>query len=206
MKISELKNQAIESLNGKWSNAAIITLIYMLIAGSFSVTSHFSEHYNENYSLAITIPSLLILIPLAWGFCVYFLRIARKENPTFSNLFDGFKDYVRVLLTGLLSSLYIFLWCLLLIIPGIIKTYSYALTYYILKDEPELRYNSAIERSMKMMDGHKMELFLLDLSFIGWYLLCIPTLGLAFFLVYPYHYTTRAHFYEALKQAEQTAE
>ena len=206
MKISELKNQAIESLRGKWDKAAIITLIYMLIAGCFSATSHFSGMINENYSLGITFPSLLILIPLGWGYSVYFLRVARKEELAYSNLFDGFKDYVRILLTGLLYSLYIFLWFLLLIIPGIIKCYSYAMTYYILKDEPELRYNGAIERSMKMMDGHKMELFLLDLSFIGWYLLCIPTLGLAIFLVYPYHFTARAHFYETLKQAEQTAE
>ncbi len=192
MNTSTFKNRAIDSLRGKWDKAVIATLIYFLIAGGVSGTSSFT----------FGIPAILISIPFAWGFYIYLLRIARKETPDVSSLFDGFKDYGRILLTGLLITLYQLLWMLLLIIPGIIKAYSYAMTYYILKDEPELRYNGAIERSMKMMNGHKMDLFLLDLSFIGWYLLCILTLGLGLLLVIPYHYTARAHFYEELKQNE----
>lgn len=201
MNTSTFKDRAIASLKGKWDKAAIATLIYLLIVGCFSATGQIKDA-DSNLSLALTIPCLLITIPLAWGFYIYLLRIARKETPDVSSLFDGFKDYGRIFLTGLLVGLYTFLWTLLFIIPGIIKGYSYAMTNYILKDEPELRYNGAIEKSMKMMNGHKMSLFLLDLSFIGWYLLCILTLGLGLFLVYPYHYTARAHFYEELKQNE----
>ena len=70
---------------------------------------------------------------------------------------------------------------------------------YILKDDPTLKNNAAIEKSMKMMEGHKMQLFLLDLSFLGWVLLSCLTLGLGFLLLIPYIQTTRAHFYEDLK-------
>ncbi|MBQ9641322.1 MAG: DUF975 family protein [Bacteroidaceae bacterium] len=196
MSTTTFKNQALESLKGKWGNAVIAALIYFFIAGCISGTSSFT----------FGIPTILISIPMGWGFSIYFLRIARKEDVDVSSLFDGFKDYGRILLTGMLMALYGLLWTLLLIIPGIIKSYSYAQTYFILKDNPELRYNGAIERSMKMMDGHKMDLFLLDLSFIGWYLLCVLTLGLGLLLVIPYHYTAKAHFYEMLKQAEPAAE
>ena len=95
----------------------------------------------------------------------------------FARLFDGFKDYGRILGTMLLTTVYTFLWTLLLVIPGIMKSYSYAMTLFILKDYPELQYNAAIEKSMAMMSGHKMKMFLLDLSFIGWAILCLFYFG-----------------------------
>ena len=88
----------------------------------------------------------------------------------------------------------------MLLIPGIIKYYSYGLTDYILKDEPELCNNAAIERSMAMMEGNKMKLFLLDLSFIGWAILCLFTFGLGFFVLQPFMQVARAAFYEDLKK------
>ena len=100
----------------------------------------------------------------------------------------------------LLKMVYTMLWMLLLIVPGIIKSYSYAMTEYILKDDLEITENAAIEKSMQMMEGHKMELFLLDLSFIGWALLSILSCGIGFFFLEPYMITARAHFYEDLKQ------
>jgi uncharacterized membrane protein len=109
----------------------------------------------------------------------------------------------------LLKAIYLILWTLLLIIPGIIKSYSYAMTEFILKDNPEMKNNAAIEKSMAMMQGKKMKLFLLDLSFIGWIILAILTLGLGFVLLVPYMYTARAAFYEDLKaelEAGQTEE
>lgn len=87
----------------------------------------------------------------------------------------------------------------LLIIPGIVKSYSYALTPYILKDHPELKFNAAIEESMRMMNGYKMKLFLLDLSFIGWALLTILTFGIGVLFLEPYVSASRAAFYEDLK-------
>ena len=91
------------------------------------------------------------------------------------------------------------LWSLLLVIPGIIKSYSYAMTSFILKDEPEMKNNAAIEKSMAMMEGNKMKLFMLDLSFIGWAILCIFTLGIGLLFLQPYVAISRAAFYEDLK-------
>ena len=99
----------------------------------------------------------------------------------------------------LLQDVYTILWSLLLVIPGIIKSYSYAMTSFILKDEPEMKNNAAIEKSMAMMEGNKMKLFMLDLSFIGWAILCIFTLGIGLLFLQPYVAISRAAFYEDLK-------
>jgi hypothetical protein len=99
----------------------------------------------------------------------------------------------------LLQTVYTVLWSLLLVIPGIIKSYSYAMTSFILKDEPEMKNNAAIEKSMAMMEGNKMKLFMLDLSFIGWAILCIFTFGIGFLFLQPYVAISRAAFYEDLK-------
>ena len=105
----------------------------------------------------------------------------------------------RIFVTMLLQAVYTILWSLLLVIPGIIKSYSYAMTSFILKDEPEMKNNAAIEKSMAMMEGNKMKLFMLDLSFIGWAILCIFTLGIGLLFLQPYVAISRAAFYEDLK-------
>lgn len=139
-------------------------------------------------------------MPLAYGLYCFFLGISRDEPVTNGNLFDGFKDFKRIFLTTLLQNIYTLLWTLLLIVPGIIKSYSYAMTPYVLKDNPELSNNAAIEESMRMMEGKKMKLFLLDLSFIGWAILSVLTLCIGFLFLIPYIYTARAHFYEDAKK------
>ena len=118
------------------------------------------------------------------------------------------KQYLRITLTLLLQGIYTFLWTLLLVIPGIIKHYSYSMTSYVLHDNPELKYDDAIDRSIKLMKGHKMKLFLLDLSFIGWILLGIITCGIGMLWVYPYWLTSHAAFYNDLleEEAAKTAE
>jgi uncharacterized membrane protein len=94
--------------------------------------------------------------------------------------------------------LYVVLWSLLLVIPGIIKSYSYALVPYLLKDNKKLEYNDVITKSRKLMDGHKFDLFVLDLSFLGWAILACLTFGIGFLWFVPYLQTTRAAFYEDL--------
>ena len=126
--------------------------------------------------------------------------VIRGIKLDFARLFDGFKDYGRILGTMLLTTVYTFLWTLLLVIPGIMKSYSYAMTLFILKDYPELQYDAAIEKSMAMMSGHKMKMFLLDLSFIGWAILCCFTLGIGFLFLAPYVEASHAAFYEDLKK------
>ena len=89
---------------------------------------------------------------------------------------------------------------LLFIIPGIIKSFSYAMTYFIINDHPEYSINQAITESRRMMDGHKMEYFILCLSFIGWFILSCITLGIGFLWLIPYFYTTSAAFYEEIAE------
>ena len=190
------KDRAIASLEGKWGDAAIVTLIYMLITSGVGLAMNFTIFRNASFLWT------LATIQLAWGFIIIFLNVARgQEKIVLDQLFDGYRgNWSRILVTMLLKMVYTMLWMLLLIVPGIIKSYSYAMTEYILKDDPEITENAAIEKSMQMMEGHKMKLFLLDLSFIGWALLSILSCGIGFFFLEPYMCTARAHFYEDLKQ------
>ena len=118
-------------------------------------------------------------------------------------MFDGFKVYGRALGLQLLQGVFIFLWSLLLIVPGIIKAFAYSMATYISYDHPELSANECIDRSMDMMKGHKWELFVLYLSFIGWALLCLPTFGIGYLWLIPYVNVTVSKFYEELKAQEE---
>lgn len=189
------KNRALANLDKAWAPAAIATLIFYVV--TLAITYSIEFGIGSEYSLLAT----LITLPLSYGILVLFLDFARGEKIENSKLFDGYKyGFQRIFTTGLLQLIYTVLWYLLLIIPGIIKSYSYSMTYYILKDNPELKNNAAIEKSMQMMDGHKMDLFLLHLSFIGWAILCLLTAGIGFIFLIPYMYTAQAHFYEDLKK------
>lgn len=186
---SELRAASRTTLSGNWMMAALATLVYLLIAGGVS-----------SIPVAGSVLAIIVAYPLAYGFAILFLDLFREGKPIdIGKLFDGFKDFGRVWGTLILVAVYTILWTCLLIIPGIVKSYSYALTPFILKDEPELRYNAAIEKSMRMMNGYKMKLFLLDLSFIGWMILSILTLGIGLLFLRPYMNTARAAFYEDLK-------
>ena len=112
------------------------------------------------------------------------------------------KDFTGNFLLVLLQYIYTFLWSLLFLIPGIVKSYSYALAPYIKQDDMGRNRgaNAYITKSREMMDGYKGQLFLLDLSFIGWYLVGALCLGIGVFFVYPYHQVARANFYEELKK------
>lgn len=143
---------------------------------------------------------MLAFAPMIYSFNITFLRLLRKDPQEPGYLFQEFNR--RIYSTILLSWAYILLWALLLIIPGIIKGYSYAMTPYILEDRPELSGDKAIEESMRMMSGHKWELFCLHLSFIGWELLCLLTLGIGQLWLKPYISTAEAAFYENLKAEE----
>ena len=131
----------------------------------------------------------------------WFMCFARGESPTVGTMFGSFKFYGRALSTTLLRDVYIFLWMLLFLIPGAIKSYAYSMTTYILCDNPNLTASQALKLSEKMTDGYKGELFIMELSFFGWNLLNTLTLGiLGILYVTPYRCTARAGAYLHLKQ------
>lgn len=191
------KNRALANLDKAWTPAAITTFVYLIV--TMVISSAVEYGIGAEYSLLAS----LIMIPLSYAIVVMFLDFVRGGQIEVAKLFDGYKnDFSRIFTTGLLQYIYTVLWSLLLIIPGIIKSYSYSMTFYILKDNPELKNNAAIEKSMQMMSGHKMDLFLLHLSFIGWAILSCITMGIGFIFLIPYMYTAQAHFYEDLKKQQ----
>ncbi len=160
--------------------------------------------------LVITIISLLIKIfltnPLQVGCYHFFRNNVATTGATLNDLKEGFGDYGRVFITLFLRDLFLVLWSLLFFIPGIVKSYSYRLVPYLLKDHPELSPTEVITRSRQMMDGHKWQAFTLDLSFIGWYLLGILTLGAVTILwANPYHDNAAAAFYLDLEYPSAAA-
>ncbi len=198
--LKEYRSVARQQLKGNWGNAALLTFVYVVVMTGVQIALSFVTMENEYLSLVSSLVLALLIIPMGYGLYVAFLGLGRGKALRVGELFAHYNK--RVWFTLILQAVYTFLWTLLLIIPGIIKAFSYAMTPYILADNPELSYNQAIEKSMTMMDGKKMKLFLLMLSFIGWILLSIITLGIGLLWAGPYMYQSIAAFYEDIKAEE----
>ena len=124
----------------------------------------------------------IITVGILW----FSLKIYRGEEATVETLFEPFQNFGHVLGGYWYMVLFIFLWSLLLFIPGIIKAIAYQMAPYILMDQPDIPATEALEKSMDMTDGHKWEIFVFDLSFLGWFLLAALTLDIVGFLyVFP---------------------
>ncbi len=187
----ELKKQAKEALKGNWGIAIVSMLLYGIIVGALSYTG---------------IGGFFVGV-FTVGYVAVFMMLIRGAKPEISDLFCGCtKNFAENFVAGLLISIFTFLWTLLFIIPGIVKAYSYSMTYYILNDNPGMSGKDAITESRKMMDGHKWELFVLHLSFIGWILLSMLTFGILVLYVEPYMMATDAAFYEKLKAEQNPVE
>jgi len=133
------------------------------------------------------------------GYSWYSLRLSRSLKATFSNIFDPMNAIFKVIGLTVVIAVFTFLWSLLLIIPGIIAGYSYRQAYYILYDHPEYGILQCIRESKRMMRGYKADLFILDLSFLGWIIVCALTLGILFIWKIPYFEVTYAGYYDALR-------
>lgn len=138
---------------------------------------------------------------LQLGYARFLLKQQDGRDTEFSDLFSQFDNFGTGFAQFFLRNLYVALWSILLVIPGIVKSYSYAMTPFILAEHPELTASRAIGLSMQMMEGHKMDLFLLDLSFLGWAILAALTANLGYLALNPYTNAARAAFYRQL-QAE----
>lgn len=185
---AELRAIARKSLSGNWLPAVGITLLYTVIIGVLSYIPYIGG-----------IGVLLLGGPLTLGLITYFVRLVRNERPLVGVLFNSFDRFAVSFLVYLLVQIFVFLWSLLLIVPGIIAALRYSQAFFILRENPKIEVMEAIRQSKEMMKGHKGRLFVLYISFIGWAILaCIP-FGLGFIWLYPYMLAAQAAFYEDLK-------
>ena len=186
----EYKETALAALRGNWGPAVLLGLVIMLITSVSAASGLFS-----------TAVSVCVVMPLTVGVSAVFRELLHDnvEKMTERAFKIGFGNWSHNTCGMLLMGVYVFLWTLLLIVPGVIKALSYAMTPFILNDKPDLSANEAIELSMEMMEGRKMDLFLLYLGFLGWALLCILTLCIGFLWLEPYVYAATAAFYEDVK-------
>lgn len=190
---SVLRQQALDTLRGNWGLAIGTFLLYFVITGIY-----------QNIPFVGTLASIILTGPFQLGLIKFSLAFSRKNEPRLEQIFEGFNDFSRALVAYLLMVLYIFLWMLLLIIPGIIAAYSYSMTFYILADDENITASDALKKSKEMMEGNKMKLFLMILSFIGWALLSILTLGIGLLWLFPYIQISIAKFYQDIKGEEET--
>ena len=212
------KDTALAALRGNWGKGALATLVYFIIASiiagpgfymylslgdTATVTDpeevmEFMGTYSKVFSLTFLL-EIFLLFPLVVSYLNSFRRLLfNGDNRMVQNTLE-FSNYWHKVGAMILSYILIFLWSLLFLIPGIIKTFSYAMTPYILDEYPELGPSEAIHRSRMMMKGHKFDLFWLWLSFIGWGILNLFTAGIGSFWLMPYMYTSTAAFYQEVK-------
>lgn len=137
------------------------------------------------------------------GYARFHLDLTDRTEAKLESLFTYFYNWKTTAITRLLKGVYILLWSLLFLIPGIIAGYSYAMTGYILAEHPELTASEAIERSKEMMSGNRFRLFCLHFSFIGWSILCAFTLGIGNLWLRPYQQAATAAFYREISGTEQ---
>ena len=154
------------------------------------------------------IGAILCTGPLAYGFAKLFLKQSRDgEAMTIGTMFDGFRDdFGGTIMLELMKAIFLALWSMLAGIPGIVKSYSYAMAEYIKADHPEYTWNQCITESRKMMNGHKWQLFVQDLSFIGWGIVGSICFGVGTLWVTAYKNAARSQFYLSLLNAPATTE
>lgn len=194
-----LKQKAKESLQGKYGEAILVILISGLITGVGSGIYEFGSHF-ENLFLILfgQILSFIASGFISFGSLSFYLKIARGEDVEFNELFKKTNLFIPYVLISLLTRLFAILWGFLFIIPGIIASISYSQAMLITLENPEMDAMSAIKKSKELMQGHKMDYFILNLSFIGWGILGIFTCGILYFWLIPYISVTQMHFYDAL--------
>ena len=172
-----------------WGLSIIVCLVYGLLISIPSELNNFGQ-----------LLSLLIAGPLQLGLCIYFLKISNNNVPSFYDLFEGFKPLLNILLAFVIINTLTFIGLFLLLVPGIIVSLGFSMTYYIIAENPDLPFNKSLERSWEMMDGHKMELFILHIRFIPFYLLGVLFFLIGVFVVIPWHNLTVTNYYKALKK------
>lgn len=188
---AEMKALAKERMKGQWGNAILIMILSGLLTGAAGLLGAILGPLSFIVTLAVGGPIML-------GTTYFYLKISSGEKAEIGDLFWGFRNFAGAFVLTFLQGLFIALWSLLFVIPGIMKAYSYSMAFYIMAEEPGISAREAIRKSKEIMKGHRMELFVLQLSFIGWAVLGFVTLGIANFYVFPYMNETMAFFYRNL--------
>ena len=208
---SEIRQEALAFMKGNWGVAVGVSLVFMLLVYACSLVATTIEMFvgtpigdDEGVLIPIfsMLASILFVFPLSFSLIMLFLGFQRgADDLKVKALFKAFNKsyYGKSMGLYLLIAIFTALWTMLLIVPGIIKSLSYALAPYILADNPEISANEAINRSMEMMKGHKMDLFLMWLGYIGFASLSILALGIPLLWLYPYYQVVLAKFYEEVK-------
>lgn len=222
---SDIRREARLTLSGNWVKAILVTLLVSLLGGLWvrcklefsidilsdetqqSLAALLMPYKNKIIGSAIGLALLYFIIggTIQLGYCVYLLKLYDGYTPSVGDIFSQFYRFSEGIVLHLLTSLYVFLWSLLFIIPGIVAAYRYAMAPYILAENPQMTAGEAITESKFLMDGNKMRLFLLDLSFFGWGLLSLVTVGVANLWINPYINLSYAIFYRQLNPYARAA-
>jgi len=215
---AEIKEKAKAKLKTSYWMPFLASLVIALAAGGVGSGSRYSASHEE---WAYTTSNPLVFLPIIlFGLVFMLIAIAvfvflfsplemgarkfyieyLKNNENLSEIAFPFKSkaYMNIVKVLFVTRLFIFLWSLLLIIPGIIKAYQYKFVSYIIAENPDITTSEALDLSTEMTHGHKMDLFIMDLSFIGWYILGAICFGVGVFFVNPYRDTSFAMLYMKL--------
>lgn len=197
----EIKEWSKQKIKGNMWTILGAILIANLVS---SITSVITVE-NESVALIITIGGGVLAFIMQIGLVKYMINFITDKQYTIELLFSKFKDWKQVIVVYFYQFINIFLWTLLFIIPGIIKGYAYSLVTYILADNSEIGSKEVLKLSEEMMNGHKMQLFTLELSFVGWHLLAILTLGILEIWLIPYQQTATTKFLLDVKESYEKA-
>ena len=195
MNRTELKAKAKEQIKGKIGILFVIALIIAVISGLASLILNLVPGGG-------LVASIIITPAFALSIARVYLNLTVESTPEVKDAFTGFDDFWSAFKVNFLVGLYTFLWSLLFVIPGIVKGFSYSMALYILAENKGKSARECIDESKAMTQGHKMDLFVLGLSFIGWFLLVGITFGIAAIWVTPYMSATYANAYKSLKPVQ----
>ena len=200
MNTAELKANAKEQLRGKWAVAIATVLVANILIDS-DVMYKVSEKFGLiGLSISCSLISLFLGGVISVGLCKFLLDMTTKrEEPRFETLFSQFNIYLKTLGLNILITLSVCIGTILFIVPGIIVGLMFSQSYYILSEDPSKSITQCIKQSVDMMNGHKWDLFYLELTFIGWWLLTAITVGIAGLWVAPYVKVTETNFYLSRK-------
>lgn len=197
---AELKSSAKDQLKGKWLLAILVFVCYSAILQLANVELTNSRE-GSMVGLTLNIIGLLVYGSLQVGVSRFSLKLAHKDPTTqFNDLFSGFDVFIKALVMNFIIWICIFVGTILFVIPGIILGIMLSQANYILAQNPEKSAIECIKESARIMKGYKFDYFVLELSFIGWSILCVLSFGIGFLWLVPYFEITLTNFYLKVKE------